>query len=381
MKIEKLDVPESAIEFLKSQGFAKLYPPQADAVKAGLLEGKSVLVSAPTASGKTLIAILAMISFLSKNKGKIIYLSPLRALAAEKFLEFKKLEKLSIGNKIKVGISTGDFENIEKKLEKSNIIILTNEKMDSIIRHGVEWIDDIGLVISDEVHLIGDESRGPTLEMILTQLKRLEHNPQILGLSATITNSNEIADWLGCTLVENDWRPVPLTEGVYDGGIVTMNDGTTFDVANTIRGTPIDLGVQCVQEGGQSLIFAETRTRSKSLATKAVDGIEKLLEKKELGELEKVSKQILSSNEQTDLVKTLAILVKKGVAFNHAGLNQTCRQIIENEFRKGTIKLLSSTPTLAAGVNLPARRVVISNINRYNAKVGANRPISVLEYK
>ncbi|MGD8431833.1 MAG: DEAD/DEAH box helicase, partial [Nitrosopumilaceae archaeon] len=355
--------------------------PQTDAVKAGILKGKSVLVSAPTASGKTLIAILAMIGFLSKNKGKVIYLSPLRALAAEKFLEFKKLERLTIGNKIKVGISTGDFENIEKKLEKNNIIILTNEKMDSIIRHGVEWIDDIGLVISDEVHLIGDESRGPTLEMILTQLKRLDHKPQILGLSATITNSDEIANWLGCKLVENDWRPVPLTEGVYDGGVVTMKDGTTFEVDNTIRGTPIDLGMQCVQQGGQSLIFAETRIRSKSLATKAMDGMENLLEKKDLVELEKISKQILSSNEQTDLVKTLAILVKKGVAFHHAGLNQTCRQIIENEFRRGKIKLLSSTPTLAAGVNLPARRVVISNINRYNAKVGANRPISVLEYK
>ncbi|MFB5607369.1 MAG: helicase-related protein, partial [Candidatus Nitrosomaritimum yanchengensis] len=175
--------------------------------------------------------------------------------------------------------------------------------------------------------------------------------------------------------------PVPLTEGVYDGGVVTMKDGTTFEVDNSIRGAPIDLGMQCVQEGGQSLIFAETRTRSKSLATKAMDGIENLLEKKELSELEKISKQILSSNEQTDLVKTLAILVKKGVAFHHAGLNQTCRQIIENEFRSGKIKLLSSTPTLAAGVNLPARRVVISNINRYNAKVGANRPISILEYK
>jgi helicase len=121
--------------------------------------------------------------------------------------------------------------------------------------------------------------------------------------------------------------------------------------------------------------------RSKSLATKAVEVIEQLLEKKELDELEKISKKILTNNEQTDLVKTLAILVKKGVAFHHAGLNQTCRQIIETEFRKGTIKLLSSTPTLAAGVNLPARRVVISNINRYNAKIGANRPISVLEYK
>ena len=381
MKIEKLDLPESAIEFLKSEGLTKLYPPQNDAIKAGLLKGKSVLVSAPTASGKTLIATLAIISYLSKNKGKVIYLSPLRALAAEKFLEFKKLEKISIGNKIKVGISTGDYENIEKKLEKNNILILTNEKMDSIIRHGAEWIDEIGLVISDEIHLIGDDSRGPTLEMILTQLKELEHKPQILGLSATITNSDEIANWLGCNLVDNEWRPVPLSEGVYDGGLVTMSDGTTFEVANTIRGTPIDLGVQCVQEGGQSLIFAETRMRSKSLATKAVEVIEQLLEKKELDELEKISKKILTNNEQTDLVKTLAILVKKGVAFHHAGLNQTCRQIIETEFRKGTIKLLSSTPTLAAGVNLPARRVVISNINRYNAKIGANRPISVLEYK
>ncbi len=381
MKIEKLDLPESAIEFLKSEGLTKLYPPQNDAIKAGLLKGKSVLVSAPTASGKTLIATLAIISYLSKNKGKVIYLSPLRALAAEKFLEFKKLEKISIGNEIKVGISTGDYENIEKKLEKSNVLILTNEKMDSIIRHGAEWIDEIGLVISDEIHLIGDDSRGPTLEMILTQLKELEQKPQILGLSATITNSNEIANWLGCKLVDNEWRPVPLSEGVYDGGLVTMSDGTTFEVSNTIRGTPIDLGVQCVQEGGQSLIFAETRIRSKSLATKAVEVIEQLLEKKEIYELEKISKKILTNNEQTDLVKTLAFLVKKGVAFHHAGLNQTCRQIIETEFRKGTIKLLSSTPTLAAGVNLPARRVVISNISRYNAKVGANRRISVLEYK
>ena len=381
MKIEKLDIPKPAIDFLKSEGFTQLYPPQAEAVKAGLLKGKSVLVSAPTASGKTLIATLSMLSYLSKNKGKVIYLSPLRALASEKFLEFKKLEKLSIGNRIKVGISTGDFENIEKKLENNNILVLTNEKMDSIIRHGVEWIEDIGLVISDEIHLIGDESRGPTLEMILTQLKRLDKKPQILGLSATISNSQELADWLDCNLVQSEWRPVPLSEGVYDDGIVTMSDGSTFDVDRSLRGTPIDLGVQCVKEGGQSLIFAETRTRSKSLATKAIDGIERLLEKKDLDELEKISKKILATNEHTDLVKTLAILVKKGVAFHHAGLNQTCRQIIESEFRNGTIKLLSSTPTLAAGVNLPARRVVISNISRYNAKVGANRPISVLEYK
>ncbi|AJW71680.1 DEAD/DEAH box helicase [Nitrosopumilus adriaticus] len=381
MKIEKLDLPKSAIDFLQSQGFEKLYPPQADSVKSGLLDGKSILVSAPTASGKTLIAMLAMISYLSKNDGKVVYLSPLRALAAEKFSEFKKLEKVALGKKIKIGISTGDFENIEKNLEKSNVLILTNEKMDSIIRHGVEWVEEIGLVISDEVHLIGDESRGPTLEMILTQLKLLDTKPQLVGLSATITNSDEIADWLNCKLVKNDWRPVPLSEGVCDGGEVTMSDGKTFEVERSLRGTPIDLGVQSVQQGGQSLVFAETRTRSKSLATKAADAIFQILKKNELHDLEKTSKKILSENEHTELVKTLAVLVKKGVAFHHAGLNQKCREIIETEFRKGTIKLLSSTPTLAAGVNLPARRVVISNINRYNAKVGANRPISILEYK
>ena len=383
MKIEKLDLPNSAIEFLKSQGYEKLYPPQSDSVKSGLLNGKNILVSAPTASGKTLIAMLAMISFLSKNNtnGKVIYLSPLRALAAEKFLEFKKLEKVALGKKTKVGISTGDFENLEKNLEKSNVLILTNEKMDSIIRHGAEWIEDIGLVITDEVHLIGDESRGPTLEMILTQLKLLETKPQLVGLSATITNSEDIADWLSCKLVKNDWRPVPLSEGVCDAGEVTMNDGTTFEIERSLRGTPIDLGVQSVQEGGQSLVFAETRTRSKSLATKAADAIYQVLNKNDLKDLEKTSEKILSENEHTELVKTLSVLVKKGVAFHHAGLNQNCRQIIETEFRKGKIKLLSSTPTLAAGVNLPARRVVISNINRYNVKVGANRPISVLEYK
>ena len=381
MNIDKLKLPESAIEFLKSQGYTKLYPPQADSVKSGLLDGKSILVSAPTASGKTLIAMLAIMSYLSNNKGKVIYLSPLRALAAEKFTEFKKLEKVALGNKVKVAISTGDFENIEKNLEISNLLILTNEKMDSIIRHSAEWVDEIGLVISDEVHLIGDENRGPTLEMILTQLKLLETKPQIVGLSATITNSDEIADWLECTLVKNDWRPVPLSEGVCDEGQVTMSDGKTFEVERTLMGTPIDLGVQSVKQGGQSLVFAETRVRSKSLATKASDAIFQMLDKKEILELEKTSKKLLSENEHTELVKTLALLVKKGVAFHHAGLNQKCRQTIEEEFRKGTIKLLSSTPTLAAGVNLPARRVVISNINRYNAKVGANRPISILEYK
>ena len=161
--------------------FRSLYPPQIESIEAGLLEQKSILVSAPTASGKTLIAILATINFLSQSDGKVIYLSPLRALAAEKFSEFKKIEKIPLGRKIKVQISTGDFESDDKTLEQSDILILTNEKMDSIIRHGAQWIEKIGLVIADEVHLIGDQDRGPTLEIILTKLKLLHKKPQIIA--------------------------------------------------------------------------------------------------------------------------------------------------------------------------------------------------------
>lgn len=381
MKISELPIPSNIVDFFESQGYSDLFPPQSESVKAGLLDGNSILVSAPTASGKTFIATLAILNKLSQENSKIIYLSPLRALASEKYSEFKKLESLSFGRKIKVGISTGDFDLIEKNLEKNDIIVLTNEKMDSIMRQGVEWLDSIGLVIIDEIHLIGDNERGPTLEMILTRLKFLKNKPQILGLSATITNSQDIAEWLECILVQNNWRPVPLIEGVYDGGQVFRQDGTTFEVDATPRGPSIDLGIQSIKEGGQSLIFAETRSRSVQLAIKASDATSKFLQKENNPKLENISQRLLDDNENTELVKTLSLLVKKGVAFHHAGLNQKCREVIETEFRNGNIKLLSSTPTLAAGVNLPARRVVISSIKRYNPQFGTNKPISILEYK
>ncbi|MEK6944415.1 MAG: DEAD/DEAH box helicase, partial [Thermoproteota archaeon] len=381
MKISELQLPKQAIDFLSQQGYSNLFPPQEDSIKAGLLDGKNLLVSSPTASGKTLIATLAIIHYLSSNSGKVVYLTPLRALAAEKFSEFKKLEPLDIGKKIKIQISTGDYDSTDSSLAKSDVLILTNEKMDSIIRHGADWINNIGLVVADEIHLIGDADRGPTLEMILTKLKLLESKPQIIALSATITNVDELSKWLGCEAVTTNWRPVPLTEGVYDHGSVIMHDGRCFEIESSIRGPPVDLGVESVKDGGQSLLFAETRTRSISLATKAAEAIVKYLKDSEIEELEKTSEKILSDNEHTELVKMLAKLVKSGVAFHHAGLNQNCRETIEEEFRNGRIKLLASTPTLAAGVNLPARRVVISNINRYDARYGTNKPISVLEYK
>ena len=383
MNIDELSIDPRIIDFLKSQGYTELYPPQKDAVNAGILDEKNILVSTPTASGKTLIATLAMIQHIIKHKTKVVYLSPLRALAAEKFSEFKKLETLKLERKIKVSISTGDFDSAGN-LANSDILILTNEKMDSLMRYGPAWIDHIGLVISDEIHLVGDEGRGPTLEMILTRFKLglAGNKPRIIALSATITNSDELAEWLDCKPVESKWRPVPLSEAVYDDFMVKNQERESYEVNFDSIGLPsIGLGIDSVKNGGQSLLFAMTRPSCAKLATDSGKYIERILSNNELADLEKISKKLLSNNEQTQLVKKLAYLVKQGVAFHHAGLNQNCREIIETEFRSGKIKLLSATPTLAAGVNLPARRVVISSILRYNAKFAGNTPISVLEYK
>src|SRR5579885_216558 len=380
MKVTELDLPKTIIEFLHESGIVTLYPPQEISIKAGLLDGQSLLVSAPTASGKTLSALVATIKHLIEKKSKIVYLSPLKALASEKYSEFKKLESIDIGRKVKTQISTGDYDQTDKTLGSNDILVLTNEKMDSVIRQGAEWLNDISLVIADEVHLLGDEDRGPTLEIVLTKLGLL-HKPQILALSATVTNADEISKWLGCKLVESDWRPVPLWEGVCDQGTVIMQNRKNFQIETSVRGLPVDLGLDSLKNGGQAILFAETRTRSVALATKASDAVSKYLSEKEKKTLDKVSQKILEDNEHTELVRNLATLVKKGVAFHHAGLNQNCREIIESEFRNGEIKILSSTPTLAAGVNLPARRVVISSISRYDVKYGINKAISVLEYK
>jgi helicase len=365
---------------LSSLGYSSLYPPQEMALKHGILEGKSVLMTTPTASGKTLIAMMAIYKALKKNR-KAVYLTPLRALASEKYDDMKVLENLDFGRKIKVMAATGDYDSPGKELAAADVIVLTNEKMDTLFRHNAEWLDDIGLFVSDEVHLIGDRERGATLEMMLTKIRKHYPQSQIVTLSATVANSYEIADWLACDLIESDWRPTKLVEGVYEHGMIRMGDGTTFRVNSSGVSSAVDLAIDSIDGGGQSLIFAETRKRAASLAAKAAEGVYKRLDKSAIELAAKTSSEILARGDDSEITKTLAKLVSKGVAFHHAGLAPSSREIVESSFRKGVIKLLTATPTLAAGVNLPARRVVIASILRYDSEYGRNLPISVLEYK
>ncbi|AIC15575.1 DEAD/DEAH box helicase [Nitrososphaera viennensis] len=374
-------MPDTVKAILGSLGYESLYPPQEKAMAAGILDGKSVLVTTPTASGKTLVAMMAIAKTLQKGK-KAVYLTPLRALASEKASDLKALEgiDLGLGRQPKVMVATGDYDSSGKELAFADVIVLTNEKMDTLFRHGVEWLGEVGLFVADEVHLIGDRERGPTLEMMLTRIRKLYPDAQIVALSATVSNADEISDWLACALVESSWRPTKLVEGVYEYGSVRMGDGRTFRVqAGT--SAPVDLAIDSLDNGGQALIFAETRKRASSLAAKAAEGVYRRLDKgaKELAA--KAAAEILDKGDDAELTRTLAQLVGKGVAFHHAGLAPSSRKIVEESFKAGVVKLLTATPTLAAGVNLPARRVVVASILRYDGEYGGNVPISVMEYK
>ena len=363
-------------------GYPSLYPPQQMAIERGILDGKNILVTTPTASGKTLIAMMAIVKAIERGL-KAVYLTPLRALASEKYDDLKILERLDLGSgrKIKVAVATGDYDSSGKELASADVVVLTNEKMDTLFRHNAEWLGDVGLFVSDEVHLLGDRERGPTLEMMLTKIRRHYTQAQIVALSATVANSDEIAGWLACELVESNWRPTKLVEGVYEYRTVKMSDGTKFQVDSSDASSAVDIAIDSLDGGGQALIFAETRKRAASLAAKAAEGVYRRLDKATKEQAARASSEILDRGDDSELTKKLAQLVAKGVAFHHAGLGSSSREVVEDSFKKGVIRLLTATPTLAAGVNLPARRVVIASILRYDSDYGGSMPISILEYK
>lgn len=382
MKVVELNIPEAVKQLVIESGISELYPPQEEAIKAGALEGKNLVLASPTASGKTLVAEFCALKHILEKNGKIIYLTPLRALANEKFDEFGKYTTLPKrdGRKIRVGISTGDFDSTDAWLERYDIIITTNEKADSLLRHRAKWMDEISLVVADEIHLLNDAERGPTLEVVLARLMQVNPDVQILALSATINNVDEIAAWLKAQCVTTEWRPVALKEGVLLNDEIQYKDGDARKIEKKARDGAINLALNTVKTGGQALMFASTRKNAVTLARKVADEIPKVMSKPARRSLEHEANRILATGERTRLGESLAELVRCGTAFHHAGLAGGHRRIIEQSFREGKIKVLTATPTLAFGVNLPARTVVIQDYRRYEAGLGFY-PITVLEYK
>ena len=351
MNISDIPIKDEIKNVLRDKGFNKLYPTQEAAIKTDFLEGKNLVMSVPTASGKTLVAEIAFARKALEGK-KTVYVVPLKALAQEKYQDFKKWEKIGLN----INITTGDFDESGEDLLNSDVIVCTSEKFDSLLRHNSHFKGDVDLIVIDETHLIDSQERGTTLEMVMTHMK---DNSQIIGLSATISNAEELGNWLDADVVKKNWRPVELKKGVLDNNKVDYGDGEYKKV-----GDYINLSLRTLKEEKQSIIF----TNSRKSAKKVAKDLSKEIKRKykhliDSPDLKNLSRRIQSN---TSLQNELKEYIKQGVAFHHAGLDYKSRDIIEEGFRDNKIKLIAATPTLAAGINMPAYRVIIRDTKRYS---------------
>jgi helicase len=357
MLLDELGIKESFLNLLKETGVKELYPPQELAVKAGIMKGESVILSTPTASGKTLAAELAMIKKL-EEKSKVVYVVPLKALAYEKYMEFRKYEKLGFRVMLEIGdLDSGKYAH----KPQFDVMVATAEKCDSILRSKPDWFAGVGLLVLDEIHLIASD-RGPVYEVIAAKLRKLLSGIQVIGLSATIGNSGEIAGWLNAKLVESSWRPVKLREWVL------VSEGIE-SIKKIVR--------ENESKGRQVLVFVNSRKSAESVAEQLSEMKTNVSKERELADLSEEIKTVLSN--PTQQCERLSKCVKGGVAFHHAGLVNEQRILVEESFKKGLLSAIVATPTLAAGVNLPARTVVIRDLHRYSSE--GPKKIPVLEYK
>ena len=350
-------VPEVR-RLLEKQGIKELRPAQSKALDAGLLKNKNLIVCTPTSSGKTLVAELAFLNHFLNKKGKSVYTCPLKALATEKYKEFKNKYP-----EIRVALSIGDPEKKEPFLDQADLIICSNERLDSLIRQESQWINDINLLIVDEIHLLNDVSRGPTLEIVITLLKRLNDKLQILGLSATIGNPEELASWINAETILDYWRPVELYKGIYlENEIDFFNKKNNLKLEEISEDPTINLALATIKENKQALIFVNTRKSAESVAEKLSHRNKS--EENTLIVAEKIEKALINPTEQC---KKIASIVRKGIAFHHAGLVQKQKELIEESFKNKEIKIICATPTLSLGINIPAFRSIIRDVKRFGS--------------
>lgn len=365
--VDIIDLPEQVIKLLKLRGISKLTPPQVEALRKGFLKGNSLLVVAPTASGKTLVGELALINAYL-NGGKGVYVTPLKALAEEKYWEFKYWERLGL----RVGITTGDYDEPGEYLRNYDVIVATYERMDSIFRLKPSWLREVKTLVIDEFHMISDEDRGPIVEFL--SIRSLLNNIQLIGLSATVGNPDELGSWLNAEVVISNWRPVRLVEGFYSAkkNTIIFEDGREEPV-NKKMSLPHHCYRKAYEDDYQLLIFVQSRPKAEELARKL-----STLSEDSPSDVKELIHELSNSEIPKVEVESLSKLLIKGVAYHHAGLSYTSRQLIERAFRERLLRAVVATPTLAAGINVPARRVLIYT-RRFEE--GFMKPISVSEYK
>lgn len=349
-------------DVLLKLGYSALNPMQQQALP--LLGERRLMVSAPTASGKTLLAVLKIAKNFLETKTKALYVVPLRALASEKHSEF---ERSLASFEMKVAISTGDYDSNSEELAAYDVIIVTSEKLDSLLRHKAKWIDDVGLTIVDEVHLLNDDERGATLEIVLTKL--MQTPAQLLCLSATVPNNKEIAAWLSAELFTSSWRPTPLEIGVCDKKKIHFEKKSEkISDEKLALHELVEKALSENQRKGQSLVFVSTRKNAETQARELTQTTKKFLTEEEQKECEALAARALRAlGTPTRQCRLLADCLKNGVSFHHAGIESKQRQLIEKGFKRDRcIKAIVCTTTLAMGIDYPASWVIVRDLKRFN---------------
>ena len=332
-------------------------PAQKAVIESGYLEDKSnYIISIPTASGKTVLGILPALKTIL-NGGKAIYAAPLLSIQNEKVKEFKAFEE----HGIKVG----------KHPSNSDLSVMVFESFDALTRFSWNVLREVDTLIIDEFHMIGEYSRGPTLESAITRAKIINPSLRIIALSATLKNIDEIEQWLDGKTVEHDYRPVPLNKEVLDAEM--FNTKNKNDVI-------VKIVEKAIEDNSQALSFVSTRRFTESLATYVAKKIDKKTTNEQKQKFKHVADKLLEVPKKKGSLPTttclkLAEAAEKGVVFHHAGLFNEQKEIIEDEFRKGNILMITATPSLMYGVNLPSKYVVIRDHTRWTSNGPASIPV------
>ena len=332
-------------------------PAQKAVIESGYLEDKSnYIISIPTASGKTVLGILPALKTIL-NGGKAVYAAPLLSIQNEKVKEFKAFEE----HGIKVG----------KHSSNSDLSVMVFESFDALTRFSWNVLREVDTLIIDEFHMIGEYSRGPTLESAITRAKIINPSLRIIALSATLKNIDEIEQWLDGKTVEHDYRPVPLNKEVLDAEM--FNTKNKNDVI-------VKIVEKAIEDNSQALSFVSTRRFTESLATYVAKKIDKKTTKEQKHKFKQVADKLLEVPKKKGSLPTttclkLAEAAEKGVVFHHAGLFNEQKEIIEDEFRNGNILMITATPSLMYGVNLPSKYVVIRDHTRWTSNGPASIPV------
>ncbi|XP_055348119.1 DNA polymerase theta-like [Paramacrobiotus metropolitanus] len=391
LEIANWGLPEQVVAAYQRAGITTMFPWQAACLSIGagrVLNGGNLVFSAPTSAGKTLVAEILLLKRVVESGKKGLFVLPFVALAQEKLATLRRLLNDS---DVRVGGFIGNTSP-PGGLALLDVAICTIERANSLVNRLMKEgkLRQIGVVVVDELHMVGDYSRGYLLELLLTKviyLNRLNAQEesrgiQIIGMSATLPNLPLVKKWLDADLYSTDFRPVPLTETIKMGAALYDRHWRKLRDLPPCRDTPdsdhlCTLCLETIGTGHSVLIFCPAKNWCETISANLACQLVKALPPGTLqtDRLQEILEQLRQTPAGLDAM--LKKTIRAAVAFHHAGLTADEREVVEAGFRRGVIKVLVATTTLSSGVNLPARRVIIRSPLVFD---GAAKPMDPLTY-